>query len=447
MKKRYIIAGIFTGWLLYSTHHIYMGHSGSYSFKLYLFISILILVYLLCLKLTSYLADFKDINHQSRIEIVFLVIFFVMLFIPMSHISKDEISENENRTLAKWQPLLAADGNLNMTFGKDFDSWFNDRFAGRKELIDINSATHQNTVVETDKAIFNKKNNWMFVKGHYNYVLNDEFVNNAADILKEFKNFCDKNNIKLYVLIVPLNAEIYYDKISAYTNKYKILYNKSQVNNIKLHTGDYVVFPFDELKKMSKKDYVFFKTDWHWSDAGAYIGYNALINAMQKDYPQIKPVKNSDFTIAKSKMIRSDWERDYHIGEAFKFMFPSYEKSKDKILDTEYKYYTHKKQNLLKTKITNISGLKEKEFYYPYGNDLRVIEIGTSMNENLTGFTPYTFKHLKYIRLNNVKDMEATEQFKIIKYYKNNILQYKPDILIFCVTINNLPAVRNLFKE
>lgn len=56
-------------------------------------------------KLVKYLAKFKIEKNHSRIDIVFLAFFFALLFVPMSHISDAEKSEQENRALAA-KPLL-----------------------------------------------------------------------------------------------------------------------------------------------------------------------------------------------------------------------------------------------------------------------------------------------------------------------------------------------------
>lgn len=100
-------------------------------------IVITVLSFLLSYKLTSYLADFKTLNNASRMDIVFLFIFFILLFIPMSHIdTQSDTSEKENRTLAKYEPFIK-DKMINFDYGNDFEKWFNDRFAGRSSTIKI----------------------------------------------------------------------------------------------------------------------------------------------------------------------------------------------------------------------------------------------------------------------------------------------------------------------
>ena len=48
-----------------------------------------------------------------------------------------------------------------------------------------------------------------------------------------------------------------------------------------------VVFPYEELVEASRQDFVFFKTDHHWTDWGAFAGYQVLMNEIKKDFPYV----------------------------------------------------------------------------------------------------------------------------------------------------------------
>ncbi len=58
--------------------------------------------------------------------------------------------------------------------------------------------------------------------------------------------------------------------------------------------------------------------------------------------------------------------------------------------------------------------------------------IGDSMSENLMQFLPYSAGELKYIRV-NMGQVPHSERWKIVKFYKNEILTYKPDILVVSI--------------
>ena len=74
--------------------------------NIYGFVILVTSYFLFTYKLGKYLSRFKIEEHHSRIDIVFLTVFFILLFVPMLHISDAEKSEQENRMLAKYTPLI-----------------------------------------------------------------------------------------------------------------------------------------------------------------------------------------------------------------------------------------------------------------------------------------------------------------------------------------------------
>ncbi len=451
IKKRYFIALGITIILLCLTHHCWLGYKNSTHFDILLFIIVLILGYLLSLKLTSYIADFKSIKKQSRIEIIFLTVFFILLFLPISHIDQSKISYTENRTLAKYHPLITKKGKLNLKFGKEYEEWFNDRFFLRKNLIFLHYTTRLliNKKISDDTILYSSSNNWAIYKSHIPNKRNldkNTYLKSLSN-LDMFNKFCIKNNIKLYVLIVPFNAYLYQEQqIKEAKNQDALQFINNNIYKLQKESDATIIYPFNELKKASENDWVAFKVDHHWTEYGAFIGYQELIKAIHKDYSNIIPVNEADYNTFKSKKIRSYFNRQFFNGNALNSA-PFLNIYANKILDTKYLYYENKNKNLLKVKIKDIEGAKNKTFYYPKGANYRVLEMGTSMNENLLQFTPYTFKNLKYIRFNSVKNRKTEEEFKIMKYYKKDILNYKPDIIILCITPGNLQELKNIFVE
>ena len=283
----------------------------SIKFEFEIFVSLLILGFLLIYKLTDYLADFKTIKNQSRIDIVFLLIFFIILFVPMSKINQAKISKQENRTLTKWQSLITENSEINFNFGKNFDNWFNDRFNGRELFISFNNDIQKKASMyfyTKGAYIWNKTNNWLGSNdalNRYSFLSDEKFTERIIQNVKKVKNFCEKNNIKLYILISPFKEEIYYTEIfSKKLNKnYKDIVIEIK-NHIKKETDVDIIYVFDELQELSKEELVFFKTDHHWTDAGAYSGYLALMNEIKKDFPNIYINKADDFNYTTSNMIK-----------------------------------------------------------------------------------------------------------------------------------------------
>lgn len=415
-----------------------------FDFKLFVIISIL--TYLLAYKLSNYIADFKTVKNKSRLDIIFLTIFFVFLFIPMSNINKDEISAQENRPLAKLQPFIYQDGEINYDFGKNFNEWFNDRFYLRQKFVNFRNSFTMFITNKCEKGIFDTDTKTMYPNWSFGHI-DIKTVKTNFSALYELNQFCKKHGIKLYILIVPQKADVQITKYNFIkdTNKHEDFLNYiselQQVNNLK------IIYPYNKMREaVSNGKLLYFKTEHHWTDDGAFIGYQELMKVISNDYPNIKILNANDFDYFYDKNVRGDFFRNFNFGQDCERMGISKSVCK-KYHQYDYTYYKYKDFDNLKTTVINTEHHLGKLYDYDKGANYKVIQLGTSQNENLTEFIPFTFKHVKRLRNNNVQGIKAEEEFKLIKYYKDEILEYKPNIIIFCITYNNISELHKLFEE
>lgn len=246
-----------------------------------------ILSFLFFYKINDYIANFKTLENNSRIDILFLLIFFIWLFIPMSHISNENNLKIEHRKSAEFKNFII-DDNINYEFGKNFNDWFNDRFFLRDDLVELFNKTSVSLLKENSRAYIDK--DWIFTKNEpINKVTKEDM-----DSLIEFNKFCEQNGIKLYILIVPTKNDVYFSK------KSHIIQNKGQQDFQYMLDGYKnelkIVYPYDKLIQHKKDDYMYFKTDHHWTDNGAYIGYSELMKIIKKDFNSVKVQTPDDYT-------------------------------------------------------------------------------------------------------------------------------------------------------
>lgn len=378
-----------------------------------LLITLFTLFFLLYFKILAWLMKLKWVQNKSRIDIVFLTVFFILLFVPMLHISDAEKSEQENRMLAKYTPLIDYRGGYNLKYGKNFDAWFSDRFWGRDELIKVYYKIKKiNKYTITAKAS-KLKNDWYFNDNELSTLTISEkqkvqYKKNIQYLLQ----FCKENNIKCYMEIVP--AKIYYAKDGLINNKLKE-YNDTLpqfIKYIKETLNFEIIYPLDELKEADKSDYVYFKTDHHWTDWGAYIGYQALLKQLKKDFPDIYEAKEGDFDISYSKKVRAEADRKYWQGYTCNLLH----QNQDCSLNIDYKYYDGKNKH--------INAISYGEFHNSDGK-YKALLIGNSFTENFKPFLVYSFKDIKRFRCNTA----SYDDLKLSRW-KKEILEFKPDVLI-----------------
>lgn len=370
--------------------------------------------------LVFYLSRFKILELRSRIEIVFLAVFFGLLFIPMSNISDADKSIQENRMLAKF-PSLYVNGKLNKAYGTDFEKWFNDRFFGRSLMLNVDTyfvKLVNNHFAKGDTYI--GKDNWMFLPDDfYNYKLSKAEIDKIVNNISSFRSFCQDNGIKCYIEIAPRKAEFAADKGNKKLEEDNVDRAKIIAKEVKDKTGFEIIYPLDDMKEANRQDFVYFKTDHHWTEWGAYIGYQALMRRIRKDFPEIIPVTESDFDIFYDNKIRAEIERKFWQGSGCNNLGLSVENCP---LHTKYRYYKHKNEKkLLIRKDDNMN----KFFNYPANNNLKAMVIGNSFTENFSSFMAYTFSEYIKLRSNN----SNVDNLKLSRW-EDLILKENPDILV-----------------
>jgi hypothetical protein len=247
---------------------------------------------------------------------VFVVLFFVVLFIPMSNVNLGETSVKENRAIREYRPFFRDKGGISYDYPEDFERWFNDRFYKREEVIDFYSFVQFNinnrNKNRVSKRFFYGQDKWMFFRGdfdraatieHYQNIelFKQEQLEKIGAYLQSVNDWCEKNNKKFYFYIVPEKHRIYPEFFPFYIKKvfpdekgktYQLLIY------LKKHTTVKVIYPDKILKENKKDGLLYWKADTHWNEMGAYWGYRSLMKEVSKDF-DVKP-----FIVSKIKIVK-----------------------------------------------------------------------------------------------------------------------------------------------
>ena len=268
-------------------------------------IIISIILFLFFYKIFDYIANFNTLENKSRIDVFFLLIFFIWLFVPMIHINKGNYSILENREKAKFVGLIN-DNKINYDFGKIFNNWFNDRFCLRDDLVKLYSQISLTLLKKCSKGYIEK--DWIYWDTNKKQKYDKE---NLESLIK-FQKFCEDNDIRLYVFIVPDKNDIYFSKKSnRYThisNEYvnKEILEQKDSKNIK------IIYPYKKFLYEKNDKLLYFKTEHHWTDDGAFIGYSELMKIIKKDYPSVNVQTEKDYNYFYNNLVRGDFDRDWN---------------------------------------------------------------------------------------------------------------------------------------
>lgn len=406
-----------------------------YNFNWYIFSSIIILTFLFSRKLVNYVSMFKVEKKYSRIDIALVCFFFAVLFMPMLKIDNDEKSSQENRMLAKYIPLFNTQG-INLQYGKQFESWFNDHFFGRNFLIKLNNEVHQhiNKYYGNSKAQM-QADGWLIGKNEsQSKLISTKQLDEITNAIKQFNDFCEQNDIMCYIEIAPRKVEFMKDKLLRKVfgqDPADVLYHHLKNSNI-----TNVIYPHDALIKSNKENFVFFKTDHHWTEWGAYIGYKELMTRIKLDFPSIYIVSEDDYDIFYDTRVRAEVGRNFWKGHTCMLLDLSTDNCP---LDVKYKYYIHKNEAKLKTEWLQ-DGINNKIFSYAEAkNKQKVVILGNSFTENFVSFLAFTFSNVKKLRCNN----KYGDNLKLSRW-KKEILDFNPDIMLIVIQSEYLGHLKDL---
>lgn len=195
------------------------------------------------------------------------LILFIGIITFIDIMNKDiDFSNYENRSLAM-KPKFYYSDFKNGRFFKNYERYINDQFLLRNKWINIKSAS---------EFLLGKKENNDIIYGENDYLF-DKFEQvdeeNLSKNINTLKNFISLSNCKVNLMIIPESFTIYKDYLPYGID---LVDEEAYINNIynefsKLNNTDTI----DILETLNKNrnEYIFYKTDHHWTSLGAYLAY------------------------------------------------------------------------------------------------------------------------------------------------------------------------------
>lgn len=355
-----------------------------------------------------------------------LVILVVISFVRFD--VKSVSSDFDRRDLAVYPSLKDADGKLNSNYLSQINSYLEDRFGLRQVFLrsDYVVKTNTDNNIRRGNMTWNTKTNW------FNYspigLFTDDMNSRFVEGLKKIDAYFKSQGTELYLVMIPEPYEVYREECD-YIKKDLAYREKTTLKEVETQTDIPVIYPLDRLEENSTQDFVYFKADHHLTDFGSYIVYKQISERIQKDYPDLQIMDWESLPKIKTNKIRSDRNRNFHIGQTALSMGINTEDH----LDVTYTYYDPQP----KFEIKELGANKQpyRVWHNEQGYPLKIYMLGTSFNENLVPFFGKAYSDIYYTRLNgNWKD----DELKILKYRKELVETFKPNIAILTICPKNV---------
>ena len=209
----------------------------------------------------------------GRIFVIFLCITFLINILIPDH----ETSSTEQRTLQKF-PKISVEDVVNGEWNEKIEDWFSDQFVGRNNLIHLKYAIQKTMGIRKIDDI---------------YLSNGSLIQETASMNKEAVNknleainsFYEANKVNTMFLLAPNAVSI---NESALPKNAYVKNQKKQMDYIFDHLNPNIArLDIRDTLKKEKDQYLYYKTDHHWTSLGAYYGAKEVAEYMKWDFPTI----------------------------------------------------------------------------------------------------------------------------------------------------------------
>ena len=188
-----------------------------------------------------------------------------------------EFSQSENRYLEQ-RPTFTASKLMDGSFMKDYENFITDQFPERSFFMGVKTAAERLRGRTDDNGVYFGKDGYLLGKYDGSLFESDTSKNNIKSIAEFVKMYADKfGKGHFQVALAPSSSEILKDKLPPFAP----IYNQTEyITKIKQEAGDSYVTDLGEILKKHSEEYIYYRTDHHWTSLGAYYGYEAIAKEM-----------------------------------------------------------------------------------------------------------------------------------------------------------------------
>lgn len=341
---------------------------------------------------------------------LFVAVFLLLLMAPNLVLFlgfESKIADNENLKFKEFPKIDIKKPKQSLS---SFNSYYLGNFGFKKTAVNQYISFKKNILNEEPLPNYNitGKDGWYFLGNHYNNVFYNSFgitdynqVKDISNYLNKINQYLTSKNIKFYVVFPPNKHHIYSEYLPFQLEKEETLYSflksdleeNSTVSLIDLHSL---------LLKEKKENQLYYKTDSHWNDLGAFIAYQHIIDYIKKDM-SIQKLQLEDYNISTELKVLGDNTQMVNI------------KEKTEVINFE---------NKTPSKIKTLSDDQRFLHFKNESKDYKLMLYRDSFSNALIPFFNETFGDAIYIRDYNIN--------------KSNIENHKPDIVILELVERNI---------
>jgi alginate O-acetyltransferase complex protein AlgJ len=250
---------------------------------------------------------------QRRLTSVFdrliIATFLLLTFLPMAdtYFHIDRSAPPEERRVPAEFPLWPGFGGIR-TYVEGLEAYFNDHFGYRKYLIKsyhkrrrklfgAEQSSRSKTLVGQDGWLYYAASNMV---ENYRAVspFSEQDLERWKRAFERRRDWLAARGVRYLVVIAPNKETIYPEHLPAWLKRVGRETRKDQVVRYLREHSDLDIIDLEEpLVRSKPRGRLYWKTDSHWNDRGAFIGYQEVMSRLAVWYPDLRPLPLSAFDV------------------------------------------------------------------------------------------------------------------------------------------------------
>ena len=252
--------------------------------------------------------------------LVFLFLLIISLPLAANLAGRDGADpQAENRELAASPKFHSAEFGFGIAdYGLQISDWFEDHFGFRSTLVRwYGESRYVWLGVSPSTAVIAGRDRWLFYgdDGGAEDYANETPLSAGAladwrDTLVRTDTWLHARGIAYVFTIAPDKHVIYPEEFPASIRRVRETSRTDQVDQILAQTQVPVVDVRDALRSAKETERVYFLTDTHWNNRGAFVAYQRIIDAVRRQAPAVPPAwTRADFEPAEREIEGQDLAR------------------------------------------------------------------------------------------------------------------------------------------
>jgi alginate O-acetyltransferase complex protein AlgJ len=266
-------------------------------------------------------------KYERTAQLAIITIFLTLLIVPhFVELSGSGSASAENRKMAE-----RPDGSLILNsfadYATEFEKYYNDSFGLRDKLIRWNNRLRLFLFNESPiSGVRLGRDGWLYYGAEWEL---EEYENvmpykpqdleGIRKIQEDRRLWLEQRGIKLFIVVAPDKETIYGEYLPPEIHKIGSESRLDQVGNyFRSHPGIEFIDLREPLLRAKAAQRLYHRTDTHWNDYGAFIGYAALMERIARYYPAVKVPSIGDYMVSTAEGNGGDLSVMLSLGDVIK---------------------------------------------------------------------------------------------------------------------------------